>query len=321
MRSTTSNPAALRCASSAAPDAVLPGAVRHPVRHRDHLRQQRHARQSARTPATCVRGRTWADSERRVAVIDGGRAAVAATVDLAQPGTEAEEVHAVGVGGLGEEAGAAAVRAPRIAPAVGAGTRSGWAAARWSSTATRLGVGEGADGVDERAAGAQQRDGGVDERALDGRQALGRGGVDAPAGVGAAAQRAEARARRVDEHPVERSRGEGRAGRVGGQHRQAGRRWRGRGRPGRSRMSAATTVAPVAASSGGLAARGGAQVGDPLPRPGPDRLGHPLGGQVLDVAVGPLGDRRRRVHHLEGGHRGVAHRGRRPAARRSSRGS
>ena len=51
----------------------------------------------------------------------------------------------------------------------------------------------------------------------------------------------------------------------------------------------------------GLPARRRAQVGDPLARARAHRGGHPLRRQVLHVAVLALGDRRRGVHHGEGG--------------------
>jgi hypothetical protein len=98
-------------------------------------------------------------------------------------GAEAEEVHAVGVGRLREEADAAAVRHPGGVRR-GDGPEGGVGDREVLVHRERLGIGQGADGVDERAAGAQERDGGVDERPLHGREALGGLGVDAPPRVG-----------------------------------------------------------------------------------------------------------------------------------------
>ena len=58
-----------------------------------------------------------------------------------------------------------------------------------------LGRGERADGVHERAAGADELGGGGEQPALEGGEAVDGVGLDAPAGVGAAAQGAEAGAR------------------------------------------------------------------------------------------------------------------------------
>ena len=177
--------------------------------------------------------------------------------------------------------------------------RSGDRASRCSATRGPLGVGEGAHGVHERAARPEQVDGRVDERPLHRRQALrggrrrsatGRRGGDAACRVRSTG--ASIRTRSNEARPERRSRGvggeDGQVGRVradqadagladvGGDHRRAGGREHHR-----------------------LAARRRAQVGDALARLRADRLRHPLAGEVLHVAVGSLGDRRRLVHPLE----------------------
>ena len=139
-----------------------------------------------------------------------------------------------------------------------------------------LGVGERAHGVHERAPGPEQVDGRVDERPLHRRQALRGGGIDPPPRVGAATQRAEPGAGRVDEHAVERAGPERRSRGIGGED----------GQVGRVRADQADAgLADVGGDHRGagrgqqhrLAARRRAQVGDPLPRLRADRPPPPTG--------------------------------------------
>ncbi len=79
----------------------------------------------------------------------------------------------------------------------------------------RLGGGQGADGVRQRPTRRHQGCCGVEQAGLEQGEASRGRSVDAPPGVRAAPQRAQARTGGVDEHPVERRVGEGRAEAVG----------------------------------------------------------------------------------------------------------
>ena len=136
-----------------------------------------------------------------------------------------------------------------------------------------LRVGQGAHRVDELAPRADQGHGGVDQRPLD--------VASRSTAAASIRQRASGRRRSTPrpEHGASTSTWSNDRGANGGAVPSAtttgsGRAGRGRWRPIRparpGRRSAATTSAPVAASAGGLAAGGGAQVGDPLPRAGAD---------------------------------------------------
>ena len=115
-------------------------------------------------------------------------------------------------------------------------------------------------------------------------------GFDPPAGVGAAPQRAQARARARRPAP-------GRPGRSRSGGRQPSPATTSRWADPSRRALAATSPARAGCSSsaghrraggrqpGGLAARAGAQVDHPLTGLGPHRLGDPLRGRVLAVAV------------------------------------
>jgi hypothetical protein len=171
-----------------------------------------------------------------------------------------------------------------------------------------LGAREGAHAVDQQTAGADQWDGGAHQAPLEVGEAGDVVGLEAPAGVGSAPQDAEARARRVHEHPVEAPRPprclepvgddggdvvRAELAGVGGDHAgpsdpdvtgdDQGRRGLDTGQ------------------GGSLPAGSGAEVEDALPRPGPDVGGDHLAAEVLDVAVGPFGDLGGGVHHFERG--------------------
>ena len=140
--------------------------------------------------------------------------ASAAGYRAAQVSRKPQEVHAVGVADVRAAAGAPrSAAAPTGRSRAGRAPRSRSAAQQVLADAGSLDVGEGAHRVHERAAGLEQLDGRIDQRALHGRQALRGGRVDPPPRVRAAAQRPEAGARRVDEHPVERAAAERRVGR------------------------------------------------------------------------------------------------------------
>ena len=207
-------------------------------------------------------------------------------------------------------------------PAGRATSSAGCAVTRCSRDAGPLDVGERAHRVHEQCRPASSSSTAASTRAR----------WTAARRSGAAASirhRASGRRRRVPrpEHGASTStrsnepRRNGGSGGVGGHHRR-GRRALARMRPTRPfRMSAGDHRRPGGREHHRLAARCRAQVGDPLPGLRPDRLGDPLAGEVLHVAVRALGDRAVARSSRSSTATCVLRRGRARAGRRSSPGS
>ena len=171
-----------------------------------------------------------------------------------------------------------------------------------------LGVGEGAHGVHELAAGAHERD-----RRLD----AARRWIAASRSTASASIRQRASGRRRStprpEHGAStrtRSNAPGRNADAVPSATTTDTQRRPAAGVGRDERRAAWSdvgshdVRTRAGEDQRLATRRRAQVEHPLPRLCPHRLGHPLRREVLHVPVVPLGDGRRLVHPLEGG-RGI----------------
>ena len=148
--------------------------------------------------------------------------------------------------------------------------------------------GEGAHRVGQHAAGAHQLGGGAEQRPLQGGELVDRLGPELPPGVGAAAQHADAAARRVEEHAVE---GPGPQWRRAGVAHDRGElveleplaRGRDHADPagvdvdGDHRALGADQLG----DGGGLAPGRGGEVGDALPRHRGERVHHRLAALVL----------------------------------------
>ena len=171
----------------------------------------------------------------------------------------------------------------------------------------RLRRGDGADAVDDLTARTHE----VERRGQQAHLQLGQVpdvvGADAPPGVGPTAQRTEAGARRVEQDLVERTGAERRGGSVGRHGHEVIGSQLERGRVADDQPDPAGAGVgrhhggPLAGHEGRLAAGRGAQVEHPLPGGRTDGGGHPLGAEVLDVAVVAHRHRGGPVHLLERG--------------------
>src|SRR5262245_23655540 len=159
----------------------------------------------SRSAASATRATSAARFAKSAARIEGATFILRRLcVRSARVAHEAEDEHAVGPGVGGEQDGAATVRPPRRHRPRRRGEVEEVGARPLVDT-DRLLVREGANGVDEGAAGPDGTRRRAEELALQGCKLAHVRRLDAPTRVGPAPQHAEAAARRVEQNAVERA--------------------------------------------------------------------------------------------------------------------